>query len=465
METRQILVYLASLSLVASDSSFMVKMASGTTADAAAKVYTCPTCAREFNKKANLKVHSRKHTGEKPYACSRRGCDRRFMWKSSVSFHEQNCVAGGRDDSGAPSVPKRPKMIHAGRDNTMIPTTPTTPGESPPRPHVTNVQNPSAMPQPSTANMPGVQFFNANNGFMRHSAQTAAELVNTSFQQHLMRLTSASLQSHGMSSMSHPGTTVAHFSIGNYPGASLSGTNLGNGPLRAGAFTRNNAVTVPQSSAMFGGAPFEAAVEMTHKLSSVSQPLPQAGFASQLAIDTKPPLPPSHPTEANPLPAPSTILDKPAPVHSACRPPVPPPLQKPSFGSKPIVEGPEPFGTGGVKESMIQPSAAKPPVMHGPKNFKMPISMDLDESDEEGAVLGAQELFIRTGNILGGFAPPPRCSPLPASSPIVGLGVTPMPLSPLAPFSPLPPDSPAHNAPAPVHPPLNQPQRSTNANF
>eukprot|EP00177_Eucheuma_denticulatum_P000196 GFKZ01000347.1.p1 GENE.GFKZ01000347.1~~GFKZ01000347.1.p1 ORF type:complete len:102 (+),score=2.91 GFKZ01000347.1:45-350(+) len=90
---------------------------------------------------------------------------------------------------------------------------------------------------------------------------------------------------------------------------------------------------------------------------------------------------------------------------------------------------------------------------------KMPIAMELGDSDDEGAekIVGAQDAFMRTGNPFGGFAPPTRCSPLPISSPIVCPGISPMPLSPLAPFSPLPPDSPAHNAPNPVHPPLNQP--------
>lgn len=77
------------------------------------KIFKCPTCARQFNKKANLKVHSRKHTGEKPYACSKPGCGRSFMWKSSVTFHEQNCPSIKRANDGGgvvtKGVQKRPK--------------------------------------------------------------------------------------------------------------------------------------------------------------------------------------------------------------------------------------------------------------------------------------------------------------------------------------------------------------------
>lgn len=104
-------------------------------------------------------------------------------------------------------------------------------------------------------------------------------------------------------------------------------------------------------------------------------------------------------------------------------------------------------------------SGAKPPVMQTKHSRipQMPISFDLDDSDDEpstSAKIAPQDMFVRTGNPFGGFAPQPRYSPLPLGSPIV-IG-QPMPLSPLAPFSPLPADSPAHNAPNPVHPPVNQ---------
>lgn len=445
-------------------------MASSTSSDAAAKVYTCPTCSREFNKKANLKVHSRKHTGEKPYACSRPGCDRRFMWKSSVTFHEQNCLTGSRDDAGSPSVPKRHKMIHSGRtprDDSM----PTTPGESPPRSQVTNVQNPAAMPPPA-ASIAGAHFFNTGVDYMRQASQTALGLTNANLHQHLMRMGSVPLQSQAMSSMHIPSPGIAHFNAGHYSIPNLAGPNPSNGSVRPPSVVRSNALGMSQSPTIFANtASLDRALELSQKpYDAVPQPVmqPTGHPQSQLVSDSKPLLPPSHPTEANPLPAPSTIFHKPVTLSTSGRPPViPPPLQKPFFGLKQTGGGTEQIAVNVKSEVTIQPSGARPPVMHGSKpSFKMPISMELDESDDEAAerTFGAQENFMRTGNILG-FAPQTRCSPLPASSPIVCPGISPMPLSPLAPFSPLPPDSPAHNAPNPVHPPLNQPQRSMNANF
>ncbi|KAA8498592.1 Zinc finger protein 18 [Porphyridium purpureum] len=55
------------------------------------KLYPCPHCDRKFNKRTNMVIHTRKHTGEKPYKCRNLGCGRSFMWKSSASFHENSC--------------------------------------------------------------------------------------------------------------------------------------------------------------------------------------------------------------------------------------------------------------------------------------------------------------------------------------------------------------------------------------
>ncbi|KAJ8902259.1 hypothetical protein NDN08_006666 [Rhodosorus marinus] len=60
--------------------------------------FKCPFCGRMFNKKANCKIHVRKHTGEMPYKCSVQGCKRKFMWKSSLTFHEANGHKGGSSD-------------------------------------------------------------------------------------------------------------------------------------------------------------------------------------------------------------------------------------------------------------------------------------------------------------------------------------------------------------------------------
>lgn len=155
------------------------------------------------------------------------------------------------------------------------------------------------------------------------------------------------------------------------------------------------------------------------------------------------------------LPAPATLLGDKRLNSGGGKPPMIPgvrglyALPKDNSGGKMLFDLRVPTTSGGVKGNAALYTGKMP---------KMPIAMELDDSDDETSdkIVGAQDAFMRTGNPFGGFAPPTRCSPLPISSPIVCPGISPMPLSPLAPFSPLPPDSPAHNAPNPVHPPLNQ---------
>lgn len=101
---------------------------------------------------------------------------------------------------------------------------------------------------------------------------------------------------------------------------------------------------------------------------------------------------------------------------------------------------------------------------------KIPINMDLGDSDDEsdpvgepllssGPVLGAQDAFMRTGNPFKGFAP--KCSPLPASSPIIVQGIGAMPLSPL--FCTTPPPTDSHRfAPDPIEPCVSQPHSANN---
>uniref|UniRef100_A0A7S3A854 C2H2-type domain-containing protein n=1 Tax=Rhodosorus marinus TaxID=101924 RepID=A0A7S3A854_9RHOD len=62
------------------------------------QLFRCTFCDRSFNKKANCKIHMRKHTGELPYTCSAPGCEKRFMWKSSITFHELNAHPNGSGD-------------------------------------------------------------------------------------------------------------------------------------------------------------------------------------------------------------------------------------------------------------------------------------------------------------------------------------------------------------------------------
>eukprot|EP00184_Porphyridium_aerugineum_P000144 CAMPEP_0184692102 /NCGR_PEP_ID=MMETSP0313-20130426/725_1 /TAXON_ID=2792 /ORGANISM="Porphyridium aerugineum, Strain SAG 1380-2" /LENGTH=715 /DNA_ID=CAMNT_0027149909 /DNA_START=416 /DNA_END=2563 /DNA_ORIENTATION=+ len=56
-----------------------------------AYMFKCTVCDKIFNKRANMKIHMRKHTGEKPYKCPFQGCGKSFMWKSSITFHEKSC--------------------------------------------------------------------------------------------------------------------------------------------------------------------------------------------------------------------------------------------------------------------------------------------------------------------------------------------------------------------------------------
>uniref|UniRef100_A0A8D0DFG8 Zinc finger and BTB domain-containing protein 48 n=1 Tax=Salvator merianae TaxID=96440 RepID=A0A8D0DFG8_SALMN len=51
----------------------------------------CPTCHKSFLSKYYLKVHNRKHTGEKPFACSK--CGKCYFRKENLQEHEaRNCM-------------------------------------------------------------------------------------------------------------------------------------------------------------------------------------------------------------------------------------------------------------------------------------------------------------------------------------------------------------------------------------
>ena len=55
------------------------------------KPFECNICLKRFPKKVNLEGHMRSHTGEKPFACSR--CDKRFALYSNMVTHKRKCTA------------------------------------------------------------------------------------------------------------------------------------------------------------------------------------------------------------------------------------------------------------------------------------------------------------------------------------------------------------------------------------
>ncbi|XP_052261847.1 gastrula zinc finger protein XlCGF57.1-like [Dreissena polymorpha] len=46
---------------------------------------SCPICFKMFQRKAHLVIHTRMHTGEKPFKCT--VCGRRFAQKSNMKKH------------------------------------------------------------------------------------------------------------------------------------------------------------------------------------------------------------------------------------------------------------------------------------------------------------------------------------------------------------------------------------------
>jgi len=51
--------------------------------------YSCDQCDQWFDRPAKLAAHERSHSGERPFACDRRGCEKRFFRAEHLQHHEQ----------------------------------------------------------------------------------------------------------------------------------------------------------------------------------------------------------------------------------------------------------------------------------------------------------------------------------------------------------------------------------------
>jgi Zinc finger, C2H2 type len=98
-------------------SSFSHPSASASTAASPPEKYTCgvPGCGKEFERRYNLKVHTRRHTGDTPYTCPVVDCAKKFRWRSSMAHHIKSHERAGLISHRMPIVQDKNISAHQKR--------------------------------------------------------------------------------------------------------------------------------------------------------------------------------------------------------------------------------------------------------------------------------------------------------------------------------------------------------------
>jgi Zinc finger, C2H2 type len=68
--------------------------------------FVCPIigCRKSFQRRYNLAVHMRRHTGETPYTCLVSGCGKKFKWRSSMAHHNKSHERAGHISARLPII-------------------------------------------------------------------------------------------------------------------------------------------------------------------------------------------------------------------------------------------------------------------------------------------------------------------------------------------------------------------------